>query len=132
MVVGELGRGGVDEWRRRKTQADRYLKDLKKIDPKACDNLTMVVSMVCASVTHVSLPRLRLVCVDMLKFAARFVTPHCLMEWVVPHLVTLVSDPVAAVRAEAVAALAEVMEGCGTESQEIPAQDANIFTVSGG
>uniref|UniRef100_A0A7S1FIY7 non-specific serine/threonine protein kinase n=1 Tax=Noctiluca scintillans TaxID=2966 RepID=A0A7S1FIY7_NOCSC len=88
------------------------------------DVLSVLCSIICSSLQHVSNPRMKLVCLDMLESLAPFTSQSTVLEQIVPFCHMLMIDPFAKVRARAIAVLAKTLG----RIEELPASDAPLFT----
>lgn len=83
----------------------------------------IVCSLVCSVLQHVKNPRVRMVCLDMLKELAPFAPSFAILEQIVPYCYLLMTDPAAKVRAHAVEVLAEVLG----HVEVLPLSDLSLF-----
>ncbi|KAF8822922.1 hypothetical protein IE077_002062, partial [Cardiosporidium cionae] len=90
----------------------------------ACEEITLFVGLITATIQHVCLPRLRLLCFSLLRSLSRFATNDCLLEYILPYAYTSLSDQIASVRASALDCIAHAL----TFIKAIPSEDTKIFT----
>lgn len=101
-------------------------QDLPEIVPDASaseDVLGVLCGIICSPLQHLSNPRLRTICLDMLEQMAAFATTDVILEQIVPFGHMLMKDPVARVRARAISALVGILSNV----KELPLGDAPLF-----
>eukprot|EP00931_Biecheleriopsis_adriatica_P036390 TRINITY_DN20965_c0_g1_i1.p1 TRINITY_DN20965_c0_g1~~TRINITY_DN20965_c0_g1_i1.p1 ORF type:complete len:1650 (-),score=327.44 TRINITY_DN20965_c0_g1_i1:54-4712(-) len=87
------------------------------------DSVGIVCSFICSCAQHVSIPRVRIACLDMLEMLAALAPQDTILEQIVPYSHVLMTDPVAKVRARAVDVLTRTLG----RVQQLPASNAPLF-----
>lgn len=87
------------------------------------DVLGILCGFICSAVQHLSNPRMRTMCLDMLEQLAAFAPQSAILEQIVPYGHALMTDPVAKVRARAIELITNVLGRVG----ELPPGDTPLF-----